>query len=150
LSSYTVDFANALYARAGELLIGNPCYATRKVYVQLVSAVFEKYGKHDQLLKILTDLFTKDNSVYEIDGSKQLYLQDLSKLVISHTDNNAEFLEISLTSNYYEVQLEAINFIESNRIESHNKSLTQIARSDNEWTYVRSKAIPLVDDYAIS
>lgn len=149
LGCYTGEFVNKFYSRVYELLVKNPCFSTRKCYLQIIGDIFAVHGKQEQLLEIFKGLFVQDNAAYEVDGSKQLYLQDLARLVIQY-DHSEEILEIALKSEYYEVKIEAIEDIASNNIHSHDQQLEAIAKSNKEWTYVRSKAIPLVDNYPIS
>ncbi|KAH3671385.1 hypothetical protein WICMUC_004682 [Wickerhamomyces mucosus] len=144
LGTFSAEIADLFYSRIGDLLVENPSFSTRKVYLEIISDLFGIYGKHAQVVEILISLFLKDNTTYKIDGSKQLYLKELFKLV----SDEPEILTIGLQSEFYEVKIEAINYCSENNVRDQDSLLQKIANDDKEWVFTRSNAIPLIDKYS--
>lgn len=135
--NYTDDEVSyRLFQLVQELLINNQCFATKKAFVDVLALT----AIPQDLKSVLKSVFIEDNSVYEIDGSKQLYLQELFKLVIDD-----EILDLGMESPFFEVKLEAINYCQAHNIE--HSGIDKIAKDDEEFTYARSRTIPLVEHY---
>lgn len=139
LNSKDVSVGEKLFKLFDDVLLKNECFATKKAYVDVLAS----FVIPDSLKTSLKELFISENSVFELDGSKQLYLQELFKLVV---DNDT--LDIGLTSKYFEVKLESLAYCATNNVE--NAEIENIAKAPTEFTYVRSKAIPLVENFDAS
>lgn len=138
LKSVDAEVSKAVCSMVDEIIVNNPCYATRKSFVNVL-ALCDLDTKTREVLK---EVFLHDNSIYEVDGSKQLYLRDLYELVLSK-----DLITTGLTSEFFEVKLKAIEYCNANSIE--HPEIVKIAKDENEWTFVRSKAIPLIEDYEV-
>jgi hypothetical protein len=136
----TVDHvaSQLLFSLVEKLLIENQCYATKKTFLDVLSLTVVP----QEIRSLLKKEFISQNSEYEVDGSKQLYLQALYKLVIDH-----DFIVAGLGSNFFEVRLEAIAYCTQYKI--NHEIIDNIAKDDSEFTYVRSKAIPLYENYDV-
>ncbi|CCH45387.1 hypothetical protein BN7_4969 [Wickerhamomyces ciferrii] len=142
LDVHSSDFAELVYQKADEYLVSNQCSSTKMSYVQILSPLLTKFP-NEKIIIQLENLFQKENVDYQIDGSKQLLLKELFKAI----KDNQIFLEEALSSPFFEVQVEAIQHCAEKDI--NHPLLSKIANDDDAWTFVRSKAIPLVDDYSV-
>jgi len=143
LNVYDEELVKGLYNKLDEFLLSNNCYATGLVYVQNLSFAINKYSNGEVITQI-RKWFHENNQSYQIDGSKQLLMKEVFKII---KENDTNLLSEALTSPYFEVQLEAIEFCSESEID--HPLLTKIANDDECWTFVRSKAIPLVEDYSL-
>lgn len=137
LNYYVKDFVDLLYTKFQTLFIENNCYATRMVYIQILSTAQKEFPSFEINDRLQT-WFLENNDIYEVDGSKQLLMKEVFKII----QTEGVVLEKALGSVFFEVQLEAIEFCAKSHIE--HPLLLKIASNDQCWTYTRSKAIPLV------
>jgi hypothetical protein len=138
-----------LVERSVELLVLNPSYVTRTAYLEVLRSISSKNKSliNSELSDFLKELFIQDNEVYDLDGSKQLYLKSLFSLIMINHEDEEALLNIGLNSKFFEVKLQSIQYCSNRNIK--NENLLSIAKDDNEWIYTRSKAIPLVSDISI-
>lgn len=132
-----------LYKRFEELFVENSCYSTSMVFIQILYNAYSEFPDPDIMRRVLI-WFNENNDDYEINGSKQLLMKEVFKF-IANVDN--QLLTKALGSPFFEVQLEAIDFCSRNKV--NHPSLSKLANDEGCWTYVRSKAISLVDDYSL-
>ena len=142
LNVYSEELVKQLYLRFDEFFIHNKCYSTSMIYVQLLSAACKEFPNED-IIERTRIWFLENNSLYEIDGSRHLLMKEVFKFISS---NDVDLLNQGLKSPFFEVQLEAIDFCAKSKAQL--LALSEIANDDDCWTYVRSKAIPLVEDYS--
>lgn len=142
------ELFSSIIDKAIPFLAFNPSFVTRKAYLEIIKTISlkDKNLLDNELIEFLIELFLQDNEVYELDGSKQLYLKTLFNLIINRSfDEN--LLSIGLNSDFFEVKLESIKYCSEYNI--NHDELLSIALNEDEWIFVRSKAIPLVSKFSI-
>lgn len=143
LNCYSKELVEILYSKFDSLFIKNNCYSTSMVYVQIISSALKSYPNTEVCDK-LQKWFLVNNDIYDVDGSKQILMKEIFKVI---GGDDKVVLEKALGSVFFEVQLESIEWCARSHIV--HPLLLQIANDEKSWTYVRSKAIPLVESLSV-
>lgn len=120
------DLLQKLFKKRFEFIILNPSYVTVKAYLEILFLIFndEKFDVSIKSFKqeiisifgnyFINNFYSKENS-YNIDGSKELCLSLVLNFLLKYEAkaNINSLIRLGLESNLYEVQLEAIKYLEA-------------------------------------
>ena len=124
-SKSLASFRDLLFKSCKDLLLNKECYVTCSEYLNVLDCFFHiKSNEVDtELLKLLGNAFLRHYSSLSLNGTKQIFLSKLLRLLLKHeTEENIVMLfQLGLESDLYEVQSVALEF----GIDSLNLSLLE-------------------------
>lgn len=137
------------------LLIKNPCFITSNIYVQLLAMVLkgsEELRSTLRMRKIINSIghyFISLNNEYCTDGSKQLLMKSLLKILFCYEDPDSvkDLILLCLYSPSFEVQIASAKYIESNidldreeNVEIFD-TLMNLLQDSLLWTHVKHHVV---------
>lgn len=128
------------------------CYAISQKYVEisellLATGAFSEYDKRS-ILNILGNAFIRENSGYVVDGSKQLFLASVTRVLLQfeNAESVCDILELALCSPFFEVQCSALQSLDYDILSPTEQlsvvnSLVEILEDTNQWVQVKADAL---------
>ncbi|CDO92434.1 unnamed protein product [Kluyveromyces dobzhanskii CBS 2104] len=132
-----------------------PCYATAKLYSEIVEQLLTSGSVTDnekrKFLNILGNTFIKENSSYVVNGSLQLFLAVVTRILLKFEDieNLTDIAELALRSEFFEVQLSALHclknlYVSQERLPILSDTLIEILHDPNQWVAVKADALTVL------
>lgn len=138
----------------------NHCYITAKIYVEIIQMLLEAEvvtGEYkSKIISIFGNYFIRENAISVQDGSKQLLLAQLIRILIKYEsrENIPEIILLAIYSEYFEVQLAALNELLNIDMQSENQpdifdALVQLIACDDTWVPIKARALEILEKNGI-
>lgn len=116
------ELVNTLFCKSDELLCENSCFVTANAYLSLMASLLKQNGssvdKADKkpFLKCLGSFFVQQDSLYAVDGTRQLCLTTAIKILLEfgNPEDVPDICELGILSPFYEVQKAALQWLTEN------------------------------------
>lgn len=154
-SLLVTDVSSLLITSHGRFLSNVSCYVTAKQYAEIIELLLSSGsmgGKEKKsILVLLGNVFINENSSYVIDGSKQLFLAVVTRILLNFENQEyiTDIAELALRSEYFEVQLSALHCLKQSKIltveyAALGSILIDILKDPNQWCAVKADTLTVL------
>jgi hypothetical protein len=144
-----------ILSKSNIILNSIDCFPIKMTYFQIIKLMkINKNAEDVEFIAKLMEWFEENNQLGDnLDGSKQLALNECLDIILPLFDDNKDFIDSCIRSPLYEVQINCITYYgfksESTCLSNEIETLLIdriwfLLESEDVWNYVKSKALKLL------
>lgn len=133
----------------------NRCFVTSKTYVEILEVLLKfgilDYQEESFIVDILGNCFINLNKSYTLDGSKQLLLAVIVRILLHYgtKDSHSDIALLALESDYFEVQLSALECLlqkdlNATQFDDIFIRLSEMLSDTSIWAPVKAEALKVL------